>query len=231
MFWRTVPRRYPPRAVQVSVCAAWAPPWRWAALLLAAAVLAATLWGLGWGDATMQQLRQERDALRERVTQLEQSLHTVQAAADAARTLQATQRAAQEQWLAVHRAIEAENHRLREDLAFFERLIPASGAPGLSIRGLQAQKLASGEWSWQVLVMQSAKNPSPTRVQLALTFSGRAHGKPWSAGLASGLVPLEVVQYVRRQGVFRPPANAVLQQVTARVYLDGVVRAERTIPL
>ena len=67
--------------------------------------------------------------------------------------------------------LEAEHLALKADLGFFERLFPPSGATGLAVRALQAERGAPGQLRYQMLVMQSGKALS--RVQWPLRVDAR----------------------------------------------------------
>lgn len=119
------------------------------------------------------------------------------------------------------RQLEADNRSLREDLGFFERLLPTASDGALSIRALQAEHLGDapdgGQLKWQVLVMQPARNAPEFNGRLELTFTGTLAGKPWSAGLPGGFVALQMRQYRRLDGVVDLPAGAVVKNVSAKV--------------
>ena len=63
--------------------------------------------------------------------------------------------------LVIVRQLEADNRTLREDLGFFEKLIPAAKTDGLAIRALQAEVLGGMQLRWQVLVIQDMLDISP----------------------------------------------------------------------
>src|SRR5690606_26030420 len=104
------------------------------------------------------------------------------------------------------RTLESENRALRDDLGFFEKLIPASGAEGVAIRGLQAEVLAGTQLKWQVLVLQPVKNAPEFRGKLELSVSGLLDGKPWMMALPGGPLPLQFRQYRRMEGMIDLPA-------------------------
>ena len=141
------------------------------------------------------------------------------------------EKAAQERMATQIKTLEAENRALRDDLGFFERLIPASGAEGVAIRGLQAEVLGGKQLKWQVLVMQPSKNAPEFRGKLELTLSGLQNGKPWSLELPGGGQPLQFRQYRRIEGMVDLPALAVVKNVSARVVEGTATRAVQSIKL
>jgi hypothetical protein len=127
--------------------------------------------------------------------------------------------------------LETENHTLRDDLGFFEKLIPAATGEGVAIRGLQAEFQNGGKIKWQVLVILANKNAQEFNGQLEVSFSGMQGGKPWSVVLPGSAHLVKVRQYGRLEGEYEVPAQVVVKTVTAKV-LDGfAVKASQSIKL
>lgn len=207
-------------------------PWplRWA---LAAVVLgfsaAIALWAfeLGKDIAGLDgNAREELRTLREANQRLANELAEQQSVSNTADSLLVAERAAQEQLVQQIRGLEADNRRLRSDLGFFEQLMPSTGASGLHIRGLQAQRQDGGQVQWQVLVMQPLKQAPEFRGRLQLRLDGTLQGKAWSLDVP----PQEVVlrQYLRLEGLVDVPPQAVLKTVTARLLQGDKVQSTET---
>jgi hypothetical protein len=179
----------------------------------------------------VQQLRTESAALRAELALVKEARDKAQSIANTASTVLISEKVAQEQLLAQTRQLEADNRRLRDDLGFFEKLIPTAGATGIAIRGLQAEVANGRELKWQVLVIQPLKNPAEFNGRLEVSFSGLQNGKPWVAALPQGAQSLKFRQYGRAEGVLDLPPQTVVKAVTAKV-LDGAqVKAAQTIKL
>jgi hypothetical protein len=188
--------------------------------------------GLDWGSKEqIQHLQLENEALHTEVTALKEARNKAQSIANTADTMLITEKVTQEKLAVINQQLAAENQRLKDDLGFFEQLIPSSGGAGLTIRGLQAEQIKTGELQWQVLVIQAIKNPAEFSGQLELTFSGVQNGKPWSASLAQGTVAFKLKQYGRVQGVFSIPAQVTVKNVTAKVLEGGSVKAVQSVKL
>jgi hypothetical protein len=127
------------------------------------------------------------------------------------------------------RQLEANNQRLREDLGFFERLMPVGEIQGLDIRGIQVEKVSGLQWRWQLLVMQATRNAQTFKGRVELVFTGVQDGKPWSLTHPKGGQPLEFVQYRRLEGVVDVPNTTVVKTVTARLIEGQTVRLTRTM--
>jgi hypothetical protein len=217
-------------------------PFRWAMLAIVAGFCAAiALWAFEFGKdiagldkGTHEQLQQalsDNASLRTQMALLTEDRNKAQAVADTVHTVLTTEKVAQEKLLESNHQLEADNQKLKSDLGFFEQLIPAPGAAGASIRGLQVAPIKPGELKWQVLVIQAAKNPAEFSGQLELTFVGLVNGKPWSSNLSSGLVPVAVKQYGRLEGLFSVPPNVVVKSVTAKLWQGQAVRSVQTAKL
>jgi ribosomal protein S9 len=211
-------------------------PWplRWAVAAVVLGFCAAIgLWAFELGKdlagldadakAELTQLRSEVQGLREERAK-------VQSVANTSASLLTAEKATQTALAAQVKQLEAENRSLREDLGFFEKLMPTSGE-GVSIRGLQAEWVEPGQLRWQVLVMQPGKNLPPFSGKLELVVSGTLDGKPWSMALPLGEQALSFKQYRRLEGILATPANAQAKQVSAKVVEGGAVRATQTIKI
>ena len=85
--------------------------------------------------------KEELLRLRDDVAKLRLERDRVQSIVNTSGSAITAERAAQEQLALRVRTLEAENRTLREDLGFFEKLIPAAGNESIAIRGLQAEVL------------------------------------------------------------------------------------------
>jgi hypothetical protein len=127
--------------------------------------------------------------------------------------------------------LEAENRALRDDLGFFQKLIPATGAEGVAIRALQAEVLAGTQLRWQVMVSQPQKNAPEFHGKLQMSLSGTLDGKPWMMDLPGGAQALQFRQYRRIEGLVDLPPQAVVKNVSARVVEGTATRAVQSIKL
>jgi len=148
--------------------------------------------------------------------------------------LLATEKATEEKLIQSIKQLQTENNRLQDDLGFFERLIPSTTAEALAIRGLQAEVLPSNQLKWQVLVLQSAKNPNEFKGKLDVVASGTQNGKPWSASIAGGAMPFDVKQYRRFDGLIDLPPQVQVKSVVVKVMdnsANNAVKATQTLKL
>ena len=177
-------RRWKAGAPRMSVRSALPWPLRW----LGAAVMlglcgALALWAFEFGKDIAgldRNAREELERLRAEVVTLRADLAALSSEDHTAQSRLTTERSLQEQLRMQIRQLEADNQALRNDLGFFERLIPAGG-DALAIRGLQAERLSATQWRWQVLMIQAARNAPDFKGALEISFTGTLAGKPWSA--------------------------------------------------
>ena len=238
---RLLIRRLTVSAPRVAVRSAMPWPLRWLALAVVFGFCAAlALWAFEFGKdiaglergskQELQQVRSELAALQFELAQVKTAHEQAQSVANTVDTLLTTEKVAQETLLAQNKHLEAENRSLRDDLGFFEKLIPAAGG-GIAIRGLQGELRNAHEIKWQVLVIQSNKNAPEFNGQLALSFSGLQSGKPWLATLPGGAQALKLKQYGRFEGVFELPPQVVVKGLSARVLEGSVVKSVQFIKL
>jgi hypothetical protein len=179
----------------------------------------------------LQQARSELAALQAQMLTLKAALEKAQAIANTSQTLMTSEKVAQEKLTSLVKQLEVDNQKMRDDLGFFEKLIPATGGEGIVIRGLQAELRNGREIKWQVLVIQAIKNPPEFSGRLELTFSGSQNGKPWTAALPGGALAFKLKQYGRVEGVFEVPSGVVIKSVSAKVMDGSVAKAAQSIKL
>jgi hypothetical protein len=217
-------------------------PFRWAVLAIVLGFCAAIgLWAFEFGKdiaglekgskEELLQLRTEVTALRGELVAVKSERDEAQSVANTADTLVTAEKASHEKLLAQVKQLEADNRLLRDDLGFFEKLIPAGSAEGLAIRGLQAELVTPTTLKWQTLVMQPGRNTQEFNGRLEITFAGTVNGKPWTATLPDGAMPIKVKQYGRMEGELALPPQVLVKSVSARVLEGSVVRATQTIKL
>jgi len=236
MRFRLLRRRLTISAPRMSVRSALPWPLRWLALAVVFGFSAAlALWAFEFGrsiaglDAGKQE---ELVRLRSEVIRLRDEIQQQQSMANTSGSLLLAERTAVEQLTTRLRQAEADNRSLREDLGFFEKLIPSSAeGSGLAIRGLQAEVIAGGHMRWQALIMRTAKNAPEFKGRLELALTGVRDGKPWSHTLTGDSQALQLRQYRRMEGVVELPARAVVKTVTARVLEGAVQHALQTVVL
>jgi hypothetical protein len=211
-------------------------PWplRWAVVALMIGFSAAiALWAFEFGKNIAGLDRHSVDelqALRVEVAQLRSEREKAISIANTAQSLLKTEKTVQDKLAQQLKMAEAENMDLKADLGFFERLLPAGAADGVTIRGLQAEEKAPGQLRFQLLAMQAGKRAPEFNGRYDVTLSGTLDGKPWVFARPGGAQTLQLKQYARVEGVIDYPPQAVVKTVSVRVMdLNGAVRATLTV--
>ena len=175
--------------------------------------------------------QQELEQLRREVRMLRTDLSEAQSVANTSDSLLIAERSAQAQLMMQIRQLQTDNEVLRSDLGFFERLIPGSGNDALSIRGLQAERMSETQLKWQVLMIQASKNAPDFKGALEVTFTGTLAGKPWTLRQAPTPQSVIIKGYLRMEGVVDVPAQAVVENVTAKILQGNSVRSMQSFNL
>lgn len=211
-------------------------PWpvRWAGYAVWFGFCAAmSLWAFELGKdiaGVDRDVHVEVERLRHELAHAETERNRIQSILNTSGSAITAERAAQERLTAQIRTLEGENRSLREDLGFFEKLMPGNGTENVAIRGLHAEVLSGAQLKWQVLVIQPMKNAPEFRGKLEVSVSGTREGKPWVMPVA-GAQPLEFRQYRRVEGMADLPPGAVVRNVSARVLEGAASRAVQNISL
>jgi hypothetical protein len=236
MRWKLLRRRLSISAPRMIVRSRLPWPLRWAIVALMFGFSAAlALWAFEFGKDIAgfdRNAKTDLAKLRVEVEQLREERQKALSVANIAESLLKTEKAAQDKLAQSVKAVEAENMALKNDLGFFERLLPASTAEGLVIRGLQAEEITPGQLRFQMLVMQAGKTPPEFGGRYEVTLTGVLDGKPWTLTQPGGPKPLQLKQYLRVEGMIDHPSLAVVKAVSIRVMnKSGEVKATQTLRL
>ncbi len=147
-------------------------------------------------------------------------------------------------------AAQAEVGRVRDQLAFYEQLLPPGPEGSVDIRGAQIERDGAG-LRYKVLLMRSGRNGAAAfagtlRFQATGTLKGETVTvdlSPMQVKAESGPVPatgetttaaslaLQFDQYQRSQGMLAVPEGFVPESVTISVLEGDTVRASRSVKL
>lgn len=223
------------------------PQWPWPLRLLLAALVLALCAGSAWwayrlGHGGAAGGLAGAQAGGERIEQLLREREKLQSDANAAESKWNIERAAQQQLLKQVKTLETENVRLKEDLAFFESLMPADGGPrGLAIRRLNVDSPGQNQLRYRVLVMQGGKGDVEFNGTLALAVSGIQGGKSVTlmfpdpkalpAQQNADSYKISFKHYQRLEGVLTVPDGVQVKSVQAKVLERGQMRAQQSANL
>lgn len=235
MRFRLLRRRLTISAPRMAVRSAMPWPLRWAGAAIVLGFCAAiALWAFEFGKDIAgldSGAKEELLRLRIEMAKIREDRDKAQSVFNTSASLITAEKAAQERLATQIKALEAENRALRDDLGFFNKLIPTSGAEGVSIRGLQAEVLGGSQLKWQVLVIQAVKNAPEFRGKLEMSIAGTLNGKPWMMEIPGGAQQLQFRQYRRIEGMVDLPPQAMVKNVSAKVVEGTATRAVQSIKL
>jgi archaellum component FlaC len=185
--------------------------------------------GRGHADNAKEQL----EKYKEQVEQLIAERDKYSTTANGAESQINIARSAQKQLAEQVKSLESENTRLKEDLAFFESLLPnATGPLGISIRRLKIDQVAPNQIRYRLLIMQGGKGDRDFTGDLQLQVSIMQTGKsammnfPEANSAEQAKFKLSFRHYQRVEGVLTLPEGATTKLVQARVLERGQVRAQ-----
>ncbi|WP_457282897.1 DUF6776 family protein [Polaromonas sp. P5_D5] len=235
MKFRLFRRRLTISSPRMSVRSSLPWPLRWiAGALMLGFSAAVALWAFEFGKGIAgvdTDTREEISVLRQEVVTLRADRDRAQSIANTSGSLLTAEKAVQEKMMSQIRQLESDNRSLRDDLGFFQKLLPAGSAEVVAIRSLQAEVLSGTQLKWQVLVIQPVKGAPNFNGKLDLTVHGTQDGKPWTMTLPGGPQTLQFKQYLRVEGVLDLPPQAMVQTVTAKVIEGTAVRSAQTFKL
>ena len=223
--------------------------WYWRALVMIAILsvslaLAAWIYDSGMRIAGFHSNESVREiqSLRNHVMELDGELTKLRSLAGSGESSLQIERTAQMQLSRRAKALELENAALKEDLAFFEGLMPASDSgdeAGVRIDHLRIEPgHTAGEYRYRMLVVNNGgRQGRELKGGLQLSLKVQQEGKDAIITLPSSSEPnpqrfrFEIKHFHRLEGVFSVDPGAVLKEVEARLLQDGAVRARQTANL
>lgn len=221
-------------------------PWSWparagAVAAVAVAGAAAGIWAFensrAFAGVSVEDARVQLVDYRDQLTRLTTERDQLSASVNSAESELNIERAAQRQLLNQVKALEQENARLKEDLAFFDSLLPNASAPqGVAIRRLKIDQVAPNQLRYRLLIMQGGKSELFSGV-LQLVITTLHEGKsamivfPQEEDSDPGKFKLGFRHYQRMEGVLTLPDGVTATMVSARVLEKGQVRTQASVNL
>jgi len=184
--------------------------------------------------ATRQQVAELKEELAKLRTERDQYSTTV----NSSESQLNIEKAAQKQLVTQVKTLEAENTKLKEDLAFFESLLPADTGPlGISIRRVKAEIVAPNQLRYRLLIMQGGKVGKDFAGNFQLVVTVIQGGKSAMMVFPDGKTNdaekfrLSFKHYQRVEGVLTLPEGVTMKAVQARVLQNGQIRAQQAANL
>jgi len=216
-------------------------PLRLLILALVLAVGGGVLWELEQsrgGNFSLATSGDQIAQLKEQVEKLTAERDQYSSTVNAAESQRTMERSEQTQLESQVKALESDNAKLKEDLAFFESLLPVdANAQGVSIRRMKNEAVAPNQLHYQLLIMQGGKGDHDFIGNLQLTVTVLQAGKsamivfPAPTSTESDKFKLTFKHYQRVEGVLTLPEGAVIKAVQARILDKGQIRAQQSATL
>jgi len=221
-------------------------PWYWRALGVAATgaialALAGWIYDAGRRIAGFDRSEsaQEIGILRTKVADLEVEVEKLRAASNASESSLQIERTAQQQLTVQVKTLEAENNRLKEENAVFERLAQGEGKDSAAVTISRLRVFADGaggRYRYQFLVAQNGEQRGREfkgSVQVAVTLQSNDAGGimtfPRPNDTDAGRFAVVFKHFRSIDGVFTLPGGAKPKSVEIRLMQDGAVRAAQTV--
>ena len=219
--------------------------WLWRIVLMGLTLMIGggiAIWTGKLGSAPATPVAADHEQLisyREQFDKIRMERDQLSATVNAAESQLNMERAAQKQLVTQVKTLEKDNVKLKEDLAFFESLLPAdTGAQGVSIRRLKAEAVGPNQLHYQLLIMHGGKSNTQFVGNLQLAVSVVQGGKnaminfpeARSDGNAAKF-KLSFKHYQRVEGVLSLPDGVSIKAIQARILDNGQVRTQLSVNL
>jgi hypothetical protein len=170
----------------------------------------------------------ELSELRAELLRLQNEVGRLQAALDQAGGQLTIERAQKDQLAEDLRAAQKAMASLREDLSFFETLLPIdSRSEQVSIRAADINREGTG-LGYRVLLMRGGRPTQDFKGQIEFVISGVQDGRTLTLPQPVRMA-LAFRQYHRLEGMLTLPAGFLPRSVTVRVLENGQLRSQRSV--
>lgn len=232
--WRTLKRKFGISAPRLSVRAHMPWYWRWAGIV----VLGALVVGIGWAtyDFGMtfagfrkQEADRELAQMNDTIARQQQEISELKSRVGQAESQLEIERATHGDVAKQVKALSDENATLKDDLAFFQSLMPASAADGtLSVNRFRIEPGGMpGEYRYRLLLVHAGPRVKEFRGRLQFVLNVAQAGKqvvltlPQAGDAATGEFQLNFKLFQRVEGTFRLAPDAVVNTMQVRVFENG----------
>lgn len=207
-----------------------------AVLVLVVMALAWWTYGLGKSFAFSPHASEAKlDSLQQQLEQLTAERDKLQRDANTIDSKLNIDRSTQKELADQVKALTAENQKLKDDLAFFEGLMPsATGMDGIQVQSLKLELQSPGQLRYRALVVQGVKSPREFNGEAQLQLNLVQGGKPVTMLFPdpktgeAGKLKLSFKHYQRVDGVISLPEGAVARSAQLRVLDRGQLRAQQS---
>ncbi len=236
MRWKLLRRRLSISAPRMTVRSHLPWPLRWAVIALTfgfSAALAVWAFDFGTGIAGVDRSSAAENLnLQAQLAELRDERERAISIANTAESLLTTEKTVQDRLAQQLKVVQAENIALKNDLGFFETLLPIAADGGVTIRGLQAESVSAGQVRYRMVVMQAGKATQNFSGRYTMALSGTLDGKPWVFVPTGEPQRLQLKQFLRVEGTIDHPLPAMVETISVRVMdAKGAQKATLTVKL
>ncbi|MFZ6750773.1 DUF6776 family protein [Undibacterium sp. Ren11W] len=178
------------------------------------------------------------ELLQQQVEQLAGERDKLAATASTIESQQNIEKSTQKQLGDQVKTLTSENLKLKDDLAFFESLMPAATGPeGITVQRIKAEMAAPNQLRYRVLVMQGGKGGRDFSGEMQVSLNLVQAGKPAIMQFPdaktgeAGKLKLTFRHYQRLEGLITLPDGAIVKTVQVKIMDKGVQRAQQSINL
>lgn len=176
------------------------------------------------------------EEMQEQVEQVSAERDRFQTTVNAAESQLNIERSLQAQLGKQIKVLESENSKLKDDLAFFESLLPTDTGPqGITIRRLKVEMIEPTQLRYRLLLMQGGKvaRDFMGNYQLVVTLmqGDKSAMMTFPKPEASESFKLSFKHYQRVEGVLAVPEGAIVKSVQIKILEKGALRAQQSANL
>ena len=232
--WRTLKRKFGIAAPRVAVRTHMPWYWRWLGIV----ALGALVVGIGWATydfgmtfAGFRKMEADRELakLNETIARQQQEIGALKSRVGQAESQLEIERATHGDVAKQVKALTEENATLKEDLAFFQSLMPVAAADGaLSVNRFRLEPGGMpGEYRYRLLLVHAGQRVKEFRGSLQFVLNVAQDGRPLVLTLpqpgeqGAGEFQLNFKLFQRVEGTFKLAPDAVVNTMQVRVFENG----------
>lgn len=231
---RTLKQRFGIAAPRVTVRTHVAWYWRWFGIVTVAALAVSIGWatydsGLTFAGFRQSESDQALASLNQTVVRQEQEIAELRARAAQAESRLAIESATYGELAGQIKSLAEQNAALKEDLAFFQTLMPAGGGDSAVMinRFRVHQEPLSGEYRYRLLLVQSGRREKDFQGRLQFVISASQNDKalvmtlPKEGEANAKEYQLRFRFFQRVEGTFKVAPDAIVKSLQVRVFENG----------
>jgi hypothetical protein len=232
--WRTLKRKFGIAAPRVAVRTHLPWYWRWLGIVTLGALVVGIGWatydfGMTFAGFRKDEADRELTSLKETIARAQQEMAELRNRAARAESQLEIERATHGDVAKQVKALAEENAALKDDLAFFQSLMPISAADGaLSINRFRLEPGGMpGEFRYRLVLVHAGQRAKEFRGSLQFVLNVAQDGKqavltlPRPGEPAASEFQLSFKLFQRVEGTFRLAPDAVVRSLQVRVFEIG----------